>query len=137
VTSTAFSHLASDLQLVAALQAADTMSIPPLFDSYHSHRYCRLVLIALNFVVCLQIEVREIHADESAAGRLARSECFMFSIEDVFANLAAIDASNRDPDVVLAQKMLAKSRHDGPQAQLWIAQVRLECLANILSAASG
>lgn len=71
-----------------------------------------------------QIEVREIHADEASAGRLARRECFMFSVEDVFANLATTNVGVHDPDVVLARAMLAKSRHQGPQAELWIAQVQ-------------
>ena len=68
----------------------------------------------------MQIEVREILADENQAGALADPACFMFTVSDA---VAAPDqtSSREDPDVLLATTMLAKSRNHGPQAHLWIA----------------
>jgi hypothetical protein len=65
----------------------------------------------------LQIAVREISADLAIAGAPAEPSSFTFEVRRVVHRLSL----DEDPDVRLAKALLARSRHNGPQEELWIA----------------
>lgn len=70
-------------------------------------------------ILLLQIEVLEISPHPEVAGRPAKPDCFMFSVQRVVARIE--DEHARDPDVRLAKTLLARSKHKGRQAELWVA----------------
>ena len=67
----------------------------------------------------VQIAVREISAAEALAGAPADPSNFTFEVHRVVKRLAPDKGA--DPDIRLAKALLARSRHNGPQEELWIA----------------
>lgn len=67
----------------------------------------------------LQIEVREVSVDPSVEVDVADNQHFMFKVFRVVKRI--MPAESEDPDVRLAQALLARSRNAGAQEKLWIA----------------
>lgn len=67
----------------------------------------------------MQIEVREISADQSIIGNAADAQHFMFKVFRAVKKISP--GESQDPDVRLGKALLARSRNAGPQEELWIA----------------
>lgn len=67
----------------------------------------------------MQIQVLEIDPVAESVGVPAQPDCFMFSVQRVVARIEEEHAN--DPDVRLAKTLLARSKHKGRQAELWVA----------------
>jgi hypothetical protein len=92
---------------------------------------------ALDYSAHLQIEVEELGAGPNMPSSPADRQHFMFQVFRVVKKV--LPEHSQDPDVTLAKALLARSRHAGPQEELWIANsiAKLKAQGELASLSQG